>query len=252
MAAAVRAAAEPRTRIRRVPRSAFTPALLADLHRLSDRLMREEFEHFAAHARTNDIVHVFERADTDETVGFQFWRTAPIDLPRARVVIGGKLRILPEFRGRALHLRSGLRFLVEQKLRHPCARHYRLSLASVFGFAAIAPALAEYRFYEPDPGDRETRAVSLAFERLAGDSHYAVDRASGLFDVRIFITEETLARYRPSFFDKPAVRAYATVNPDYRTNGRYAGFWFRFTPGNLAAIVRAIRHAGSAGARLDR
>src|SRR6266545_1172126 len=160
----------PRVRVRGIARRAFSPALLEELHALSNRLMAEKFEHFRAHAETNEVVHVFERADTRAIVGFQFWKTAPIDLPGARAIVGGKLRIVPEFRGRALHLRSGLRFYGETQLAHPRTRFYRLSLASIFGFTSIASALAEYRLFEPRPLDDETRAVTAAFLRIAQDS----------------------------------------------------------------------------------
>jgi hypothetical protein len=233
----------PRVRLRVLPRDGFDDALLAPLHAMANRLMAETYDRFLAHAVTNDVVHVFERDDTGEVVGFQFWKTAPVDLPGARAIVGGKLRVVPAFRGRALHLSSGLRFLAEAQLRHPGTRFYRLSLASIFGFTSIASALARYHFYDPAPGDDETRAVSAAFERIAQDSGYTVDRATGLFDVRIHMTAETLARYPAAFFAKPAARAYARVNPGYRDNGCYVGFWFRFGPKNLAAITKAIARA---------
>src|SRR6266545_4394928 len=158
-----RTARAPRLRIRGIPRRAFTPAFLGELHAMSNRLMAEEFDHFCEHAMTNEVVHVFERADPPAIVGFQFWKTAPIELPRARAIVGGKLRILPEFRGRALHLRAGLRFYGQAQLLHPRTRFYRLSLASIFGFTSIASALAEYRLFEPHPRDGAARAVTATF-----------------------------------------------------------------------------------------
>jgi hypothetical protein len=233
----------PPVRLRVVPRARFDEALLTPLHAMSNRLMAERYEHFRAHALTNDVVHVFERADTADVVGFQFWKCGEIELPRARTIIGGKLRLAPEFRGRALHLLSGLRFWAEAQARSPRTRFYRLSLASIFGFTSIAGALARYRFYEPAPRDDETRAVSAAFEHIARANGYRVDPATGLFDVKIHMTPETLARYPAAFFDKPAARAYAAVNPGYRENGCYVGFWFRFSPRNLVALGRAIARA---------
>jgi len=233
--------APTRVRIRSVPRRHFSAELIAKLHALSNRMMQEELEHFRRHAHTNDVVHVFERADTRALIGFQFWKTVPIELPRARAIVGGKLRILPEYRRQALHLRSGLRFYVRTQLAHPLTRFYRLSLASIFGFTSIASALADYRLFEPRATDGVARALAMAFEQVAAGSGYGVDRDTGLFDVRIFMTAETLQRYPHSFFDKPAARAYAAANPDYRTNGCYVGFWFTFSRPNLLALVRAIR-----------
>jgi hypothetical protein len=53
------------------------------------------------------------------------------------------------------------------------------------------------------------------------------------------VQPETLARYSPEYFSRPAARAYAAVNPEFRTNGSYVGFWFRFTSDNLASLTRA-------------
>ena len=75
---------------------------------------------------------------------------------------------------------------------------------------------------------------------LARESDFHVDEETGLFFVNIFMTEETQSRYPPRYFDRPAARRYAAVNPGFRTNGCYAGFWFRFTRDNVLATTRAI------------
>src|SRR6185369_520242 len=171
------------------------------------------------HAETNDVVHIYERADTGAPVGFQFWRTAPMDLPGCRALIGGKLRVDPAFRRRGLHLRSGLRFYLESQLRHPRTRFYRLSLASLFGFVSITSALADYRLFDPRPADAEGRAIRGAFERLADQNHYRLDPATGLISVGIGINEATLAQYPASYYQRPEARAYARINPGWRDNG---------------------------------
>ena len=227
-------------RARSLPRRRFTRALLDDLHGLANRLLAEDAAHFRVHAETNDVVHIYERADTGAVVGFQFWRTAAMELPGCRAVIGGKLRIDPAFRRRALHLRSGLRFYLESQLRHPRTRFYRLSLASMFGFVSITSALAEYRLFDPAATDPEGRAIRAAFERLAAQSHYQLDPATGLIAVGIRVTEATLAQYPASYFERPEAQLYARVNPGWRDNGRNVGFWFRFTPANLTRLVRTI------------
>jgi hypothetical protein len=228
------------TRARSIPRRAFTPALLDSLHGLANRLMAEDASHFRVHAETNDVVHVYERTDTGAPVGFQFWRTSAMDLPGHRAVIGGKLRIDPEFRRRALHLRSGLRFYLESQLRHPRTRFYRLSLASMFGFVSITSALATYKLFDATASDDESRRVRGAFERMAAESHYHLDEATSLFAVGIRPTEQTLAQYSADYFARPEAQIYARANPDWRTNGCFLGFWFRFTPGNLWKLTRTI------------
>ncbi len=201
--------------------------------------MAEDPDHFRIHARTNEVVHVFERGG-GELVGFQFWRTIPMELPGCRAILGGKLRVLPEARGGALHLRSGLRFYLENQLRHPRTRYYRLSLASLFGFVSITSALASYQMFDPGAPGAEGRAVRAAFERLAEESHYALDPVTGLFTVNIVPSAETLAAYPASYFARPEAQAYVRANPGFRDNGCYAAFWFRFTPANLASLARAI------------
>lgn len=227
-------------RARSIPRARFTPALLDSLHELANRLLAEDAAHFRVHAETNDVVHIYERADTGRVVGFQFWRTGPIDLPGCRALMGGKLRVDPEFRRRGLHLRSGLRFYLENQLRHPRTRYYRLSLASLFGFVSITSALADYRLFEPMAGDAEGRAIRGAFQRLADQSHYQLDPATGLFQVGIRPTAATLAQYPASYYERPEARTYARVNPGWRDNGCNIGFWFRFTPANLSKLIRTI------------
>lgn len=231
---------QPGVRMETVWRQDFTDARIEALHRMACGLMAEDLAHFCVHASTNDVVHIFRRADTGELVGFQFWRTAPMALPGCRVILGGKLRILPGFRGRSLHLLSGLLFYLQNRARHPLTRYYRLSIASLFGFVSITEALHDYRVLDPHDASPEGRAVAAAFADRAAESGYRMDPDTGLVFVDIFMTPETLAGYAPSYFDRPAARRYAEVNPDYRSNGCYVGFWFRFTPANLVSLTRAI------------
>ena len=230
----------PAVRLETLWRSDFTEPRIRELYALASSLMAEELDHFRVHAETNDLVHVFRRADTGAVVGFQFWKTAPIGLPRSRAIVGGKLRIVPEFRGRGLHLISGLLFFLAVKRKDPLTRFYRLGIASVFGFASITEALAEYQIFDPRRRSEEDNAVRAAFVALAEESHFRVDEETGLFFVNIFMTEETRRRYPPSYFEKPAARVYASINPEFRSNGCYAGFWFRFTRANLLALTRVI------------
>ena len=208
------------------------------LHALASRLLAEDLAHFRVHADSNDLVHVFEHDGA--TVGFQFWRTEAMDLPGCRAILGGKLRVLPEHRGRALHLWSGLRFYLRSQLHHPLTRFYRLSLASLFGFVSITSALAEFQLFDAHAGDPEGRAVRATFERIAAQSHYRLDPETSLFFVDIRYAPDTLARYPQSYYDRPEARLYERVNPGYRENGSYAAFWFRFTPRNLVSLVRTI------------
>jgi hypothetical protein len=210
-------------------RKDFDEKLLRDLHALSNRLMAEDYNRFCVHARTNDLVHVFRQHD--QVVGFQFWRSVPMDGGMA--IAGGKLRVLPEHRRRGLHLLSGLLFFAQAKLRRPFTKYYRVSLASIFGFVSITEALAEYELLGP----RTPPEVKKLFSRLAEENHYQL-HDDGRAQVDIFMTEETLSRFPASYFERPAARIYAAANPGFRTNGCYLAFWFRFTPRNIAAILK--------------
>jgi hypothetical protein len=233
----------PRDRIRAIPRRAFTDELIGRLHEFSNRILPEDLAHFRVHADTNEVVHIFEHGDA--IVGYQFWRTAPFDLPGARVILGGKLRVLPEHRRRALHLRSGLLFYLACKLRHPLTRYYRLAVASLFGFVSITSALAEYQIFDPRPrpGDAEGEALRAAFARIAAENHFRIDPETGLMFVDIGIAPETLAQYPEAYLDRPEARVYARVNPGWRENRSDVAFWFRFTPHNLLSLLRKIRRA---------
>jgi hypothetical protein len=158
-------------------------------------MLSEDFEHFHLHAETSEVVHVYERTGTGAPVGFQFCLTTAMDLRDCRVLIGGKLRIEPEFRRRALHRRSAVRFYLEQQLRHPGTRFYFLALASLFGFVSITSALADYRLFDPSASDAEGRAIRRAFEALAAQNHHRLHEVTGLFAVGIKMTEQTLAQY---------------------------------------------------------
>jgi hypothetical protein len=228
------------TRVRSVSRKDFTPVLIASLHALANRLLREDEDHFRRHAETNDVVHVFERKDTGEVVGFQFWRTAAMPLPYTRALLGGKLRVDPAFRNRALHLRSGLRFFLESKWRHPRTRFYRLSLASMFGYVSLTSALADYHIFDISSREVENLAVRETLEKLAAESHFRLDPVTGLFAVGIHMTEETLASYPESYYRRPQAVEYAHVNPEWRHNACYVAFWFRFTWRNVFTLLRTI------------
>jgi hypothetical protein len=234
------ARARPGVRMEIVRRRDFTAERVAELHAMASELMAEDLAHFRVHADTNDVVHVFRRIDTGQLVGFQFWRTASMTLPNCRAIVGGKLRVLPDFRGRGLHLLSGLLFFLQSKAQSPLTRYYRLSIASLFGFVSITEALRDYRVLDLSDRSAESGAVASAFAELAAESHYQLDPQTGLIFVDIFVRPETLADFAPSYFDRRAARRYVEVNPGYRTNGCYVGFWCRFTPFNLLSLTRTV------------
>ncbi len=203
-------------------------------------LMAEDQELFDTHAYTNDVVHVFRRVDSDELVGFQFWRTAPMTLPGCRAILGGKLRIAPAVRGRGLHLLSGLLFFLQSKRRRPLTRFYRLSIASLFGFVSITESLRHYQVFDPHDLSPEGRAITAAFIDLATDNHCRLDLNTGLVTADIHITQDTVRQYGQAYFERPAAQRYINLNPGYYEDGSFLSFWYRFSAANLTAIVRTI------------
>lgn len=213
------------------PRESWDTRLLEQLHRLAVEMSDEPRAHFDRHAYTNDCVHLFR--DQGALVGFQFWRA--LARPEARLILGGKLRIVPSHRRRALHLRSGLAYYQEQLQAHGSA--YRLSMASLFGFVSLTRALAHYDLIRegsvPD-------WLCDALMELARESDFTYERASALVRVGIQVTPAQLAAYPEAFYASAQARAYATHNPDYRTNGTYLAFGFALTDANLAALAQAV------------
>jgi hypothetical protein len=210
------------------PRADWTPALLDELHTLAITMSAESREHFERHAISNDCVYLFR--DQSALVGFQFWRT--VALPQARLILGGKLRIAPSHRRRGLHLRAGLAYYRAQ------GDAYRVSLAGLFGFVSITRALSHYEVISTATSPAW---LTDAVGHIARESDFAFDPASGLVRVGIQVTPAQLAAYPESFYASPQARAYAAVNPDYRTNGTYIAFGFPLSPANLAAMERAVR-----------
>lgn len=218
-------------------RGHFDTPLLTELHALADELMAEPYEHFVAHAMTNDLLHVFRDDERDRIVGFQFWRSVPID--GARVVLGGKLRIRPEARRCGLHLAAGLSVLKRQQELYGLPV-IRLGVASLFGFVSIVRRVAHYEII-----DERCRRPALieVVDRLTRESHFSFDRKTGLVEVGIAITDAQLAPYPQRYFESPEARAYLAVNPDFRTNRSYVAFAFDFDAQNRVALERGARDA---------
>jgi hypothetical protein len=238
----------PRVQLETFEHSAWTPALIDELHKLAVEMAAEDRGHFAKHAYTNDTVHLFREQESGAVVGFQFWRCSPGPEAGSRVVFGGKLRVRPAFRRRGLHLISALAYYDEIMSTHPSAQFHRLSIASVFGFVAIASALASYEFIaERAPPEAGTPAQEHALARSeywlcdcvaarAAESGYEYDRVSGIVNVHIQLTPQLLSTYPPEFYARRLARTYSHRNPDFRSNGCYLAFGFPLSRENLTSI----------------
>lgn len=234
---------EPVTDVKlvRVVRDAWTPELLRSLYALAITMSAEDYENFARHAYTNDSVHLFQRASTDALVGFQFWWNGAAAVPNQHLIIGGKLRILPDHRRRALHLRSALATYADVLRAYPERAVHRMSFASLFGFVSIARAVHDHHVIATDTLAPDAQWLCDVATERALDSGYRYEPATGLVHVNIRPTTEQLAGYPPSFFETPLARAYRARNPDYRDNGCYLAFGFALSTANLEAIDNAIR-----------
>lgn len=210
---------------------------IAELHALANRLMTEDLAQFTIHVTANDVVHVFRGAD-GTVLGFQFWRHSVAD--GMQFIMGGKLRMHPSIRRRALHLYSGLLYYLERRLRKPFTPIVRLSIAALFGFVSITEALAHYELYPARDAEPDHARINAAFARMADFSHFII-RPDHTFFVNIYPSPETLNAYPEAYFERPAARAYRAVNPEFRTSGCYVGFWFRFDAANLQSLWQAIQ-----------
>ncbi len=217
--------------------AALQPDEIAELHTLANSLMAEDLAQFTRHVAANDVVHVFRDRD-GAVLGFQFWRRGVTD--GIQFVMGGKLRMHPSIRRRALHLFSGLLYYFERRLAMPFTPMVRLSIAAIFGFVSITEALAHYEFYPASERHKDYAKINAAFERMAGYSNFTI-RPDHTFFVNIYPTPETLSAYPDEYFERPAARAYQSANPEFRRSGCYVGFWFRFDASNLGSLWRAIR-----------
>jgi hypothetical protein len=227
-------------RLETVQRDAFTEPFLTELYDLACKLTDESRAGYDAHVAAMSLVHVFRDTKTGASVGFQFWHDAPMARPRRRMIQGGKLRVLPEFRRRGLHLLSGLLFFLQCKARHPTTRFYRVSIASLFGFVSISEALAWFRFFDPGDGGDEGRLLRDGFASFASGSQFRIE-PSGLVHTGVGLSETTLAQFGPAYFERPSVRAYIERNPEFRSNRYFVAFWFRYDARNLISVLRTVR-----------
>jgi hypothetical protein len=221
-------------------RDRWTPELLDALYALATSMSAEERANFDNHAWTNDCVHLFRAQPSGALAGFQFWCSGPSSRPGRRVIIGGKLRVLPEYRRKALHLRSALSYYSAVGRAHPDDAIERVSLASLFGFVAIAGALHEYRFIAEDTLAADARWLCDVVAERAAHSGYRYERQTGVVHVAIRPTAAQLGAYPADYYETPLARAYRARNPEFRTNGCYLAFGFPLSAENLQAIAAAI------------
>ncbi|GIL37949.1 hypothetical protein [Roseiterribacter gracilis] len=226
-------------RLQTVRRDAYDQAFLTELFDLSRTVIGEQWDGFRTHAETTALVHVFRDVKDGSAIGFQFWRVVPLQLPRSQAILGGKLRVKPEFRRRSLHILSALLFYLHCKARHPTTRFYRLSLAALFGFVSVTGALAWFRFFDEDDRSEEGQALSAAFAAFAADNGFRIE-PKGLVHTGVGVAEATLAQFGPAYFEREATRAYVARNPDFRTNCCSVAFWFRFDRRNIISMLRTV------------
>ena len=223
-----------------IGRSDWTSPLFDELYALATSMSAEERANFEQHAWTNDTVHLFRAADGGALAGFQFWSCGPTSASGRPVVLGGKLRVLPRYRRRALHLRSALAYYDQVLRAGPAHSVERLSLASLFGFVAIAGALHDYRFIAEDELQPDERWLCDAVAERAAHSGYRYERDSGIVHVQIRPTAAQLSAYPDAFYQTPLARAYRARNPGFLDNGCYLAFGFALSLPNLQAIDAAI------------
>lgn len=210
---------------------------LERLHSFANSMAAEDPAHFARHLRTNNEVHFFTDKRSNTLAGFQAWRSEPL-APNRRLLIGGKLRMRPTYRGRGIHLASGLRFYANERKRHPGHALDRIAVANLFGFSTIVSNLDHYTILGPK--NELTGIDLLRFDKvaaIASQSGYRLDPQTGHVHVGIRMTEAQLAAYPNAFYQSNAAKLYFERIPDARTSDCQLALWFPFDEANVRSLV---------------
>ncbi len=221
---------------------ALSDAELERLHAFANVMAAEDAAHFARHLRTNHEVHFLTDRRSGNLAGFQAWRSEPLGEDR-RLLIGGKLRMHPAYRGRGLHLLSGLRFYANERERYPGRYFDRVAIANLFGFSTLVRNLSHYTIF--DPRDELHGIDRQRFDQVAAitaQSGYQLDPITGYVHVGIRMTEAQLFSYPDAFYQSDAAKMYFERIPDARSSDCQLAIWFPFDDANLRSLRQGAQH----------
>ena len=215
-----------------------SPAELNELYQLSTAMAPETKDHWMVHVESQQDVHMYQ--SKGGLVGFQFWgpRVVEGDLG---VIRGGKLRVTPAVRGKGVPSLSGLIQLQNSIEADPQVKTWlRLSLASLKGYNSIRSSLDHIYFLNKKIKDPNWHAIlHRACQQLCEQSQYQFDPSTSLVSVGI---KPESVELTPAFLQRPAVKEFETLNPDWRSNEKYLISAWDFDEKNITSLLRYIDH----------
>lgn len=205
-----------------------------------DSGIREHYDHFSRHCITNDFVHLF-RDPQENLLGFQFWKSPPPEhaASSVRIILGGKLRLLPDARRRGLHLYSNLcAFKYFASVNTTGCTFHRVGLVNIFGFNSLVVPGLEYDTFPFSATSSDARDVILpAITELSDAGAFTIDERTGVVDVGQTFSDAAIAPPGSPFWDRPAVRKFLELNPRWQDRDIFLSW--PWNPQNLACFEDA-------------
>lgn len=224
----------------RVHSAPFSDTFVQSLFSLASSLGNESKSAFERHVATVSEVHTLHnlKDPNHSLLGFQMWPR----IRRQRVISGGKLRLTPHGRGVAFPHISGLLYLQNQKNRENELPFLRMSIASVFGFNALMPAVSQWSVL------RKGEAPELLMEEVQQfcvENGFDFDAATGVADVKFSLSPTLLreASSNPTFVSREAVKCYSQHVPTWQqpNSTKYLCWWWEFNEQNIASMTHFAR-----------
>eukprot|EP01126_Amoeba_proteus_P010033 TRINITY_DN13881_c0_g1_i1.p2 TRINITY_DN13881_c0_g1~~TRINITY_DN13881_c0_g1_i1.p2 ORF type:complete len:274 (-),score=38.52 TRINITY_DN13881_c0_g1_i1:997-1818(-) len=226
----------------------FEDSLIKELFNFSVKLTGEREVAFIEHCATVKHIHVFKRCSDEIICGFQMWCES-LTKGNYSVIRGGKLRFSPEVSGMALPQISGLVFLCNEMQGEKCkTRFFRVSIASVFGFNALHSQLSSsFIISQSHLGGRcdfDLKLKNFLFEctrDFATHNGFIYDEYYGLVDVGFKLLPSVLARADSEFLQRPSVRLYSSLVPDWKNDSKFIAWGWEMNEANFESQIFYIK-----------
>eukprot|EP00483_Globobulimina_turgida_P006863 UN06875 len=163
--------------------------LFSDLYALSNNLIKEDYDHWVTHAKTNQFLHVIQDKKQNKSVGFQFWRCMETTSSNHSILFGGKLRYHPSIRGLGLNLICNVEMYHHLKTHfHQNENHtiYRVGLFNIFGFLSCIDSLDKDKYFlYPFDGNKDCETlVKPILNNFCVENGFDLCRETGLVNVK--------------------------------------------------------------------
>ena len=206
-----------------IPKCDYTEDLFGELYELSTNLIKEDYEHWKAHAITNQFLHLIQdKTQDNKTLGFQFWRHQQTQSPRHSLLFGGKIRYHPCIRGLGLNLLSNVEIyhhLMNGYIDNGNKDHmiYRVGLMNIFGYLSVIDCLDKHQYFlYPFNDNQECQTlIKPLLNDFCIENQFETDLETGLVNVKQQIPEETILSLEASFWSKSIIQEYMNVNPKW-------------------------------------